>query len=53
MTAVMVVMGALESGIATWGGYLGADVSQALGQMEDKRMAFLQHSLTMAYPADQ
>ncbi|WP_030459420.1 hypothetical protein [Kitasatospora sp. NRRL B-11411] len=50
MAAVMVVMGALESGVSALGEYLGIDTTAALADMESTRMDFLYASVPFALP---
>lgn len=52
MAAVMTVLGALESGVAVWAGYLNVDVSELLGHMESERMAFMARSIGIAHAAE-
>ncbi|MFJ2650443.1 hypothetical protein ACIO1C_27445 [Streptomyces sp. NPDC087420] len=49
MAAVMVVMGAMESGIAVWGGFFGVDVTEPLSQMHSAREEFIPRSQVLAH----
>jgi len=49
LTAVIAVMGSLEAGLASWAAYLGADVTAALGTMDEVRMDFLNRSFMLAH----
>lgn len=49
MTAVIAVMGSLESGVSAWADYLGVDASAALSAMDEARINFLNQSILLAH----
>ncbi|WP_327074398.1 hypothetical protein OG196_31645 [Kitasatospora purpeofusca] len=49
LAAVTTVLGALESAVATFGGYFNTDIGAVQAELADVRMAFLHRSFALTY----
>ncbi|MFJ4517467.1 hypothetical protein [Streptomyces sp. NPDC088816] len=49
MTAVMAVIGSLETALAAWGDYFGLDLSETLEKLDDRRRAFFIEAVILTY----